>query len=200
MIQVDTRGQVEAVERTVRMRDGEETILTTVSLSQTYATDAEDLWEACSQADRLARWFAPVSGELKLGGRFQVEGNAGGTIKECDPPHGFTATWEFGGETSDLAVRVTPEGDGRARLTIEHSAEGDAERWAQFGPGAVGVGWDLALLGLALHITTGADAPAETSEWGESDDAKAFMTESSRRWGDASIAAGTPEDDARAAE
>jgi uncharacterized protein YndB with AHSA1/START domain len=199
--QIDTTGQIEAVERGVTARDGDgDVIRTTVSLSQSYATDVEDLWEACSTADRLARWFAPVEGDLQLGGRFQVQGNAGGTIETCDPPNGFTATWEFGGETSWLEVRVEPDGDDGARLTLIHTADGDRGRWDQFGPGAVGVGWDLALLGLATHLRTGAARPAEASEWGESDDAKAFMIESSRLWGEASVRAGTPEAAARAAE
>src|SRR2546430_11475309 len=29
---------------------------------------------------------------LKLGGRYQLEGNAGGTIEGCDPPKSFFAT------------------------------------------------------------------------------------------------------------
>lgn len=199
--QIDTSGQIEAVSRTVTARDGDgDAIRTSVSLSQSYATDVDDLWEACSTADRLARWFAPVEGDLQLGGRFQVQGNAGGTIETCDPPNGFTATWEFGGETSWLEVRVEPDGDDGARLTLIHTAEGDRGRWDQFGPGAVGVGWDLALLGLATHLRTGAARPAEATEWGESDDGKAFMTESSRRWGEASVRGGTPEPAARAAE
>ena len=49
-------------------------------------------------------------------------------------------------------------------------------------------------------MATGSSNPAEMTEWGESDDAKAFMAGSSRRWGDASIAGGAPEDEARAAQ
>ena len=30
------------------------------SLSQTYPTSVDDLWEACTDPERLARWFAPV--------------------------------------------------------------------------------------------------------------------------------------------
>ncbi len=192
--------QLDAVQRAVTAGDGQETIETGVSLSQSYATDVDDLWNACSTGERLARWFAPVSGELELGGRFQIEGNAAGTIQTCDPPHGFTATWEFGGETSNIEVRLEPDGDERSRLTITHTAEGDISRWTQYGPGAVGVGWDLTLLGLALHLETGSSSPAERTEWGESDDAKRFMADSSRRWEDASVRAGIPADVARAAQ
>jgi uncharacterized protein YndB with AHSA1/START domain len=199
---VDAGGQLDAVERSVTTRDGDsdDTIHTSVTISQSYATDVDDLWNACSTAERLARWFAPVTGDLRLGGRFQVQGNAGGTIEACDPPNGFTATWEFGGETSYLEARLEADGDGRSRLTLIHTAEGDIGRWKQFGPGAVGVGWDLTLLGLALHVKTGSGVPAEASEWGESAQAKEFMAGSSRRWGDAAISGGAPEADARAAE
>jgi uncharacterized protein YndB with AHSA1/START domain len=199
--EIDTRGQVEAVDRASTLRrDDDGAIHATVSLSQSYATDVEDLWDACSTAERLARWFAPVSGDLRLGGRFQIEGNAGGTIQTCDPPRGFTATWEFRGATSEIELRLEPDGDDRARLTLLHIIDGDPSHWDQFGPGAVGVGWDLALLGLSTHLATGTARPAENTAWAESEAAKAFMADSSARWGDAAVAGGTPEEEARAAE
>ncbi|GAA4198737.1 hypothetical protein [Actinocatenispora rupis] len=34
---------------------------------------------------RLARWFEPVTGELRLGPH-QVEGNATGEVAACEPP------------------------------------------------------------------------------------------------------------------
>ncbi len=108
---------------------------------------------ACTQADRIKRWFAPVTGDLRLGGRYQVEGNASGEVLACEPPRFFTVTWEFGGDSSQVTVRLAPDGDG-ARFTLEHEHTGDAHSdfWTQFGPGATGVGWDLALLGLAMHL------------------------------------------------
>lgn len=39
-------------------RDGS-TQHTVQAISQSYPTTVEDLWEACTQADRLKRWFAP---------------------------------------------------------------------------------------------------------------------------------------------
>ena len=32
--------------------------------------------------ERIPRWFLPVSGDLRLGGRYQLEGNAGGEVLE----------------------------------------------------------------------------------------------------------------------
>ena len=46
---------------------------------RTYDTSVDDLWEALTTRERLARWFGKVGGDLELGGRYQIEGNASGT-------------------------------------------------------------------------------------------------------------------------
>ena len=72
--------------------------------------------------------------------------------------------------------------------------------WAQFGPGAVGVGWDLGVLGLAMHLVTGeANDAAEFAAWTASPDGVAFVAACSERWVDADIAAGADPSVARAA-
>src|SRR5712691_6844727 len=147
---------------------------------------AEDVWDACTNPERIPRWFLPVSGELRLGGRYQLEGNAGGTVETCDPPRGFTATWEFGGEVSWIELQLSPEANGRTRFALVHIARVYDERWAEFGPGAVGVGWDLALMGLGLHLTSGRSVdPQEVAAWTASEDGKQFMSLTSQRWCDA---------------
>jgi hypothetical protein len=67
------------------------------------------------------------------------------------------------------------------------------------GVGAVGVGWDLAIMGLARHLETGAayDPQAALEAWPTSPEGKAFVSGSSEGWAQASIAAGT---DAAAAQ
>jgi uncharacterized protein YndB with AHSA1/START domain len=106
---IDVTGQINAVRRRVGTRVLEAGEARTVTISQTYRAAIEDVWDACTNAERIPRWFLPVSGELKLGGRYQLEGNAGGTIERCDPPHSFSATWEYGGEVSWIEVRLTAE-------------------------------------------------------------------------------------------
>ena len=161
---------------------------------RTYPTSAQDLWDALTNAERLPRWFAPVDGDLRLGGRFQIKGNAAGTIKRCEPPSALDVTWEMMGGMSWVMLRLDPEGEG-TRLTLEHIVhlkDIPEEHWQKFGPGAVGVGWDLSFLGLGLHIESGGAAkPPETdTEWVASDQAKTFMRNSARAWAEADITNG----------
>ncbi len=198
--QIDIAGHVGAITRAVRRgeRDGKPT--QTVVAERTYDTSIDDLWEAITSAERIPRWLLPVTGELRLGGRYQLEGNAGGEVIACEPPRRLAVTWEYGGDVSwvDVELSTVPSG---TRLELEHTAH-PSPAWeaAGFGPGAVGIGWDLSLLGLALYLTSGtALDPAQTQAWQASDEAKDFMRSSSDAWCDADIAGGTPTDVARAA-
>lgn len=169
----------------------------TVTISQTYHTGIDDLWDACTNPQRIPRWFLPVSGDLRSGGRYQLEGNAGGTIDRCDPPHGFTATWEFGGSISWIELRLTSVSDQQTRFELDHTVHVD-DHWDQFGPGAVGVGWELALTGLHLHLTSAEPvARADFEAWSASGDGKRFITLSSQCWGEANVAAGASPAEAR---
>ena len=197
---IEVEGQINDVQRRVGSRVLEAGEARTLTVSQTYDATVEDVWDACTNAERLPRWFLPVSGELRVGGRYQLEGNASGTVQACDPPHSFAATWEYGGEVSWIELRLAPTPEGQTRFELEHVAHVDDARWGEFGPGAVGVGWDLSLNALALHLSSGAAVdPQEAAAWMASDEGKAFMTTSSRAWCEASIAAGADEADARAA-
>jgi uncharacterized protein YndB with AHSA1/START domain len=199
---IDVAQQINAVRRQVGKRVLEAGEARSVVVSQSYPAAVDDVWDACTNPERIPRWFLPVSGELKLGGHYQLEGNAGGVIERCDPPKSFAATWEYGGEVSWIEVRLTGEGDRRTRFELEHIALVDDERWAEFGPGAVGVGWDLGLIGLALHLEGGAASvdPQKVAAWTASDDGKRFITLSSEQWGQANSAAGfADKESARAA-
>lgn len=188
--------------RLVEDREHEGKPALVVVAARTYDTSVEDLWDALTNAERIPRWFLPIEGELKRGGRYQLEGNAGGTITRCDPPDAFDVTWEFGGGISWVNVRLAPDGD-RARLTLEHIAHRDGigeEHLKQFGPGAVGIGWDLSFHGMALHVASGGE-PVDreaVGAWMASDEGKAFMRESGEAWGAAHEASGEDPEEARA--
>ena len=193
----DVDNHLGAVERSVSWLERDGQSASAVTLSRSFATTVDDLWDAVTNGERIPRWFSPVSGDLQLGGRYQLEGNAGGTITACEPPSHFALTWEFYG-TSWVEVRVADGGDGGARLTLSHIAH-LSDHWDQYGPGAAGVGWEMGLLGLALHIAQ-PDAPKpDEAAFAASPDGKAFITGSSEGWEQAAVAAGTDPETAHAA-
>ena len=198
---IDVKEHISSVDREVGGRTLAAGEARTMTVSRVYDTSREDLWEACTDPERISRWFLPISGDLRPGGRFELEGNASGTIERCEPPHSVDATWEFGGEVSWIELRLTPESDGRTRFVLAHVAHVTDELWDQFGPGAVGVGWDGAVLGLTLYLAAGGVAPDRdaVAAWQASDEGREFTRLSSERWGDASVAAGTDAAQARAA-
>ncbi|MFK3983921.1 SRPBCC family protein [Micromonospora sp. NPDC050397] len=198
---IDVNEQISAVRRHIGSRVLEAGEARVQTISRVYDTTPEDLWDACTNAERIPRWFLPVTGELRLGGRYQLQGNAGGVVERCDPPKSFAATWEFADTVSWIEVRLTAEPTGGTRFELEHVAHVSEELWEQYGPGATGVGWELGLMGLALHLA-GAGAtvdPAAIEAWSLSDEGRDFVARSSAGWCDASIAAGTDPALARAA-
>ena len=162
--------------------------------TRTYATDADDLWDALTNVARIPRWFLPIDGDLRLGGRFQLEGNAAGEILGCDPPEALDFTWEYGEHLSWVTVRLQPDGYG-TRLTLEHimrKTEEAEAHWIQYGPGATGVGWDLSFFGLALHLDSGGDTVEQEANeaWMASESGKEFICGCAEAWGEAHIASG----------
>ncbi|HET6969846.1 MAG TPA: hypothetical protein VFH92_01865, partial [Phenylobacterium sp.] len=55
--------------RKVEDREHEGQPVRVVQAGRRYDTDVDDLWDALTSAERIPRWFLPVTGELKLGGR-----------------------------------------------------------------------------------------------------------------------------------
>lgn len=195
---IDTKEQISSVRRKLGTRTLEAGEARVLTISQAYDTDLEDLWDVVTTAERIERWFLPISGELREGGRYQFEGNAGGTITSCDRPRSYSVTWEMGGQVSWVTVTLHEEGPGRTRFELEHVAHVD-DHWNQFGPGAVGIGWDMALTGLAMHVGD-PDGPRDNDAimaWTVSADGKLFMKLSSDGWADADIASGTGPEQAR---
>jgi uncharacterized protein YndB with AHSA1/START domain len=196
---INALDQIGAVDRAVvtRSRDGQET--KSVVLSQTYAVPLADLWDACTRAERISRWLMPITGDLREGGRYQLQGNAGGTIEQCVPQERIAVTWEFGDLGVSWVVATFAEAGKGSQLRVEHIAQVD-ERWGDYGPGAVGIGWDMMLLGLSLHLTTGEHLHEEQAiAWSMSPEGFEFMKSSLGSWVDAQVAAGEGRPQAEAA-
>ncbi|MGB3327934.1 MAG: SRPBCC family protein [Thermomicrobiales bacterium] len=190
---------LDATTRTVGTRTRPEGEVRVVQLSRTFPTTIDDTWDAITDPERIPRWFSPVTGDLRQGGSYQVQGNASGTIERCDAPRAFAATWEFAGQVSWIDVALEPIDAGSTRLTLTHVMQEDAH-WERFGPGATGVGWDMGMLGLTLYLTSGTPMnPEESMAWMTSDDGTRFMRRSADAWAEAAIASGDDPATVRAA-
>jgi uncharacterized protein YndB with AHSA1/START domain len=177
-------------------RDGAPTKVAVARRS--YEAERSDVWDALTDPERIPRWFLPVSGNLEEGGRYQLEGNAGGVVETCRAPEHFAVTWEFAGQVSWLHVNLS-ESDGGTTLELVHEAHVDPDMWAQYGPGATGVGWDLSLMGLGLYLASGTPLdPAAVEAWSISPEGVEFARHASTGWADAAVEAG--DDPAQARE
>ncbi|MDF2711686.1 MAG: hypothetical protein K0R62_7338 [Nonomuraea muscovyensis] len=180
---------IDAIKRAGR-QVGEDGETKTVTITRTYDAAVEDVWDACTDPERISRWFLPVTGDLRPGGHYQLQDNAGGEILHCEPPRLLKITWIMGESPgrSEVEVRLTPGEGETTDFELRHTAEVPPEFWSRFGPGAVGVGWDLTVLGLGLYLASGVAVDHHT--WEHSEEARQFMTASGEAWGVAHEAAG----------
>jgi uncharacterized protein YndB with AHSA1/START domain len=190
---IDIAGELDPIQREVGESASTADEARVVRLRRVLDAPIDDVWDAVTKPDRISRWFLPISGDYRVGGQYQFEGNAGGRILACEPPHLLRATWEFGeslddAHRSELVIRLADAGEGKTTFEFEHTAAVPPEMWEQFGPGAVGVGWDMGLLGLVLHLRGG--TVGDPIAWQASDEGREFATRSSEAWGAANKVAG----------
>ncbi len=166
----------------------------TVELRRRYDAEIEDVWDTITSAERLPRWLTPVTGDLRLGGKFELEGMAHGEILRCEPPRLLKVSWLYGPDadawegTSEVEVRLTPGPTGDTELELIHAAVVDPHFFPTYGPGAGGVGWDLGLLALARLL--GGDEIESLDEFGKSPEGREFSRRSAAAWGRAHLEAG----------
>jgi uncharacterized protein YndB with AHSA1/START domain len=124
-------------------------------LTRTYETSVEDLWDACTDPERLARWYTTVTGELRVGGMFDQVNMGGGTIAACDAPRHLKVVLGKGG-VDEIEVRISPgPRDGTATLELQHATTLDSHEIGGQMYDAVfcmGGGYYPRLLALDLHL------------------------------------------------
>ena len=101
---IDIAREIDAIQRAVgsgRIAAGEGKAIT---LRRTYDAPIDDVWDALTNPERIGRWFLPISGDYRVGGRYQFEGNAGGEIVACDRPNRLKVTWVYGEPASETDV------------------------------------------------------------------------------------------------
>jgi uncharacterized protein YndB with AHSA1/START domain len=189
---IDIAEQIGAISRQVEQQQSESGGSVTVTLERRYPAEVADVWQAITEPERLRRWFLPITGDLRPGGNFQLEGNAGGDILTCEAPH-LQVT--FGSESSIVDVLLSGDRD-ETLLQLTHSVPLELAG-STAGALYVGPGWDGALLGMALYLTGQvSDDPVAAANSPEAQD---FNVRSIEEWVDAVEASGTADADAIAA-
>lgn len=94
-----------------------------VRMEELYDTDIRDLWEACTTPERLARWLAQVSGDLRVGGTVEMTFTSTWTgparVEVCDAPHHLLLTTEPGTEDEAQLEAWFTEERSQTRLVVE---------------------------------------------------------------------------------
>lgn len=166
----------------------------TVELRRRYDADIEDVWAAITSTERLSRWLRPVTGDLRLGGAFELADMAHGEILRCEPPRLLKVSWLYGPDadkwpgTSEVEVRLAPGSTGDTEFELIHAAVVDPHYFPTYGPGAGGVGWDQGLLALARLLA--GDEAENLAEFDTSPEGREFSRRSAAAWGQAHLAAG----------
>ncbi|HEU5037014.1 MAG TPA: SRPBCC domain-containing protein [Nocardioides sp.] len=127
-----------------------------VRVEEVYDTGIDDLWEACTTPERLARWIAEVEGELRVGGgvvvTFTSTWSGSARIEECDAPHHLLLRMQPGtDEESEVEAWLSDEGR-RTRLVVEE--RGLSRGALHF----YGSGWQAHLEDLGRSLEDGASA------------------------------------------
>ncbi|PZS35393.1 MAG: hypothetical protein DLM59_03105, partial [Pseudonocardiales bacterium] len=93
--------------------------------TRSYPTTIEDLWDACTNPERLRRWYVPVAGDLRVGGTFEQVNMGSGTILVCSPPELLKVS--LGAGADEIELRLAPGGDPDATtLELQHATTLDA--------------------------------------------------------------------------
>lgn len=187
---IDLLAQLAQVHRSVA-HDADPDEVVRVTLRRTYPTDPADLWDALTRPERLARWFSPVGGDLRVGGTFQIENNAAGEVLACEPPTLLRTT--FGDASSIVTLTPAPAGED-TELTLDHSVP-LALAGSVAGALFAGPGWDEAFIGLWLHLVH-PDADREATL--DTDQGRDWAHRVVLTWDDVADAAGAPADQLQA--
>lgn len=131
----------------------------TILMRRWYGAAIGEVWHSCTDPERVARWFMRPEGDLRVGGRFVLEGGAGGEVRRCEPPRLLAASLVYGSRPADeVELRLAPQAGGTV-LELEHASvtthvevggrmvdvllnDPDSGLWG------LGAGWEMCLVAL----------------------------------------------------
>jgi uncharacterized protein YndB with AHSA1/START domain len=85
---------------------------------RTFDAPIEDVWDACTNPDRLCRWYVPITGDLRVGGTFQQAPMGSGVITHCEAPRELKLSLGGGVDEIELCLSTTPAG---TTLELQHA-------------------------------------------------------------------------------
>lgn len=122
-----------------------------VRVEDIFATSIDDLWEACTQPKRLARWIADVSGDLRVGGQFRARFTSGwkgtGRVEVCEPPKHLTLLTTEDGEQDEQIIELTLVAEGDKTILVISERGLPVEDLPSYA-----AGWHVHLEGLAAYV------------------------------------------------
>jgi uncharacterized protein YndB with AHSA1/START domain len=86
---------------------------------RTYDAPIDDVWDACTDPERLRRWYQPVEGDLRLGGRFTQGMFAPGEVVRCEAPRLLAISLADG--VDEITLRLAPGPDDTTVFELEHA-------------------------------------------------------------------------------
>ena len=176
-MQFDVDTNLAATDRAVSSPEHDGQPACAVTLSRAYATTVDDLWDAVTSAEphpplfRHARDWRPRSSADATSWR----PTPAGPITECEPPSRYAVTWEFGGDTSWVEVRVSGERRQATPGSPSPTPRSFPTHWDTFGPGATGVGWETRdSWDSRMHLASPDWPKPDPEEFAVSPDGRAF--------------------------
>ena len=166
---------VTLVQRSLRDREIAQGPARAAVLRRRYEAPIDDVWDAITTPERIDRFFLPVSGDLREGGTYAFEGQAGGRILVCDAPRLLRVEWVPPGCRDDgdqVEVRLTADGPAATWLELEHASVADVFRFDldadTYSPA---LGWEGPLHFLGEYLR-GVLPDRPSTEWYEFDEAE----------------------------
>lgn len=121
-----------------------------VRFERRFAVPVEELWDALTRPERLARWLAPGSVGSGLESDVRLDFGEGGIVTgrvlRWEPPSLLELEWRFDGETESVVrFELSPAGEG-TQLVLDHRAlaAGHATGYS--------AGWHAHLASLSDHL------------------------------------------------
>ena len=190
---IDIIREIEAIQREVGEGQLPAGVGRAVRAQRDYDAPIEDVWDALTNPERIGRWFLPISGDYRVGGHYQFEGNAGGEILACERPHRLKVTWVYGEVTSDADVSESKCGYRRAdgeRRDFSSSTPRSSPRTVGRSSGRVPSAWAGTWGCSGSRCICSGGSIDDPMAWQLSAEGREFATRSSEAWGEANRGCG----------